>query len=354
MKRPVFIVGCPRSGTTLLYSFLLAAGGFAVYRKETYFFDLLHRFPDLSSGGSHQQFLGEFLQGYLGSVPGLDVEPLVREALNGCRTPGDFLPRLMNRITSTQGMERWVEGTPVHVMYLHEIKQAVPDALFIHVIRDGRDCALSNDRQHWVGTLPWDRGRSVGVAALFWEWMVRTGRADGRQYASDYFETRFEDLIASPRETLARLGQFIDHDLDYDRIQQHPVHAMTRPNSSFKIERERSDATPVGRWKTICSPEELELCERLVGRTLEELDYPLAHPNQYSRHWVRPHLMRALYVQYFSAKHRLKAHTPLGRWMTSTRMWAQRPHPREGEVFPIIRAAAAGADGRSSTPTVDS
>ena len=41
MKRPVFVVGCPRSGTTLLYSMLLAAGGFTVYRKETYFYDVL-------------------------------------------------------------------------------------------------------------------------------------------------------------------------------------------------------------------------------------------------------------------------------------------------------------------------
>ena len=40
MKRPVFVVGCPRSGTTLLYSMLVASGGFAFYRKETYFYDL--------------------------------------------------------------------------------------------------------------------------------------------------------------------------------------------------------------------------------------------------------------------------------------------------------------------------
>ena len=48
MQRPVFVVGCPRSGTTLLYSMMMAAGGFAAYRKETYFYDLISRFPDLS------------------------------------------------------------------------------------------------------------------------------------------------------------------------------------------------------------------------------------------------------------------------------------------------------------------
>ena len=55
MKRPVFVVGCPRSGTTLLYSMLVAAGGFAFYRKETYFYDLVSRFPRLTSARSRQR-----------------------------------------------------------------------------------------------------------------------------------------------------------------------------------------------------------------------------------------------------------------------------------------------------------
>ena len=155
---------------------LVASGGFAFYRKETYFYDLEARFPSLTSSRSRQEFLDKFLAGYLGRVPGLDVEPIAQKAVAQCERTSEFLPRLMTAITEQQGMERWIEGTPVHVLYMDRIARAVPDAVFVHVIRDGRDCALSTDRQGWAPPLPWDARWRVGVAALFWEWMVRSGR----------------------------------------------------------------------------------------------------------------------------------------------------------------------------------
>ncbi len=112
MKRPVFVVGCPRSGTTLLYSMLVAAGGFAFYRKETYLFVVAHRFPHLATDRARGRFLNEFLAGYLGHVPGLDIQPIVHRSIRGCETPADFLPRLMEGVAQAQHMDRWVEATP--------------------------------------------------------------------------------------------------------------------------------------------------------------------------------------------------------------------------------------------------
>ena len=335
MKSPVFIVGCPRSGTTLLYSMLAAAGGFAMYRKETYFFDLIARFPDLRRSDIRRRFADQFLAGYLGKVPGFAVAPFVEKALDQCTTSREFLPLLMNGITRAQHMDRWMEATPVHVLHMTEIKRTVPDAVFVHVIRDGRDCAVSSSRQHWIPTLPWDRERRVGVAALFWEWMVRSGRAYGIAHPADCFEVRFEDLIADPSATLQQLGRFIDHDLDYDRIRRNPVHALACPNTSFRDERGRSDFNPVGRWKNKCSPGDLELCEMLIGRYLGELGYPLATPRGRSDRQLRARLMRASYLRYFATRHRLKARSALGRFMTNTRVWAEQPKADEKPVRPV-------------------
>ena len=341
MKRPVFVVGCPRSGTTLLYSMLMAAGGFAVYRKETYFYDLLPRFPKLTAAASRQRFLRAYLQGYLGKVPGLHVERFVRDALSQCRRSADFLPFFMNGITTAQRMERWIEATPVHVLYMQEIKRAVPDALFLHVIRDGRDCALSNERQHWLATLPWDKRRSVGVAALFWEWTVRSGRAYGRVNPADYFEVRFERLIDDRRTTLERIGRFIDHDLDYDRIEQNPVHSLKRPNTSFREERDRPDFNPVGRWKDKCSPDDVRLCEMLIGSYLEELGYALARPEEHGERRIRSAVIRAVYLNYFSTRHLLKTRTPLGRFLASTNVWSEQPKAGEQPLLPVHAQAAS-------------
>jgi Sulfotransferase family len=341
MKRPVFVVGCPRSGTTLLYSMLVAAGGFAFYRKETYFYHLVRRFPELSTTAGRERFMQQFLHGYLGKVPGLNVEPLVRQSIAQCRTPEDFLPRLMSAIAREQGMERWIEGTPAHVLYLREIKRAVPDALFLHVIRDGRDCALSNERQGWVPMLPWDRSPRLAVAALYWQWMVRAGRSYGRAHPDDYLELRFESLIVDPRATLRRVGAFIDHDLDYDRIQQNPVHALYEPNTSFRNELGQSTFNPLRRWMERCSPEDIRLCELLVGNSLQDLGYPLVSGSTTHPERLRARYLRALYSGYFSAKHSLRARTPLGRYLTRTSVWSEQPRPDERPVRAIHAGPAA-------------
>jgi LPS sulfotransferase NodH len=329
VKSPVFVVGCPRSGTTLLYSMLVAAGGFAVYRKETYFYSLVSRFPSMRTPRDQERFTTEYLQGYLGKVPGFDVVPFVRNAARQCATPADFLPRLMEGIARSQRVERWIEATPVHLLFMPEIKKAVPDARFVHVIRDGRDCALSYERQRWVTTLPWDRRRSVGVAALFWDWTVRTGRRLARTCGDDYLEIHFEDLVADPPAVLARIGRFLDHDLDYERIQRNPVHALRIPNTSFRDDRSQGAFNPVERWKTPGASEDARLCETLIGQSLEELGYPLAFPRARGTRRLRARTMRWIYQSHYAGKHWIKTRTTLGRYAISTRVWAEQP--RKGE-----------------------
>ena len=87
------------------------------------------------------------------------------------------------------------------------------------------------------------------VAGLYWEWMVNKGQEDGLKLGRDYIEVHFEDLIERPRDTLTKLGNFIEHDLDYDRIQQVGIGSVIAPNTSFKAERQEEQFSPIGRWK---------------------------------------------------------------------------------------------------------
>jgi hypothetical protein len=340
MKPPVFIVGCPRSGTTLLYSMLLAAGGFTVYRKETYYYHLAPFFPRRRTVRARRRFERRFLAGYLGKVPGVPVDGYMRDALAASRTYEEFLPLFMNALTSAQRMDRWMEATPTHVLYMHDIKRAVPNAQFVHVIRDGRDCALSYDKQGWTSTLPWDRTCRVGISALYWDYTVRTGRASGRRYPRDYVEVRFEQLIDNPRAALNELGAFLGHHLDYDRILQNPVHSLKRPNTSFGESR-GCDFNPVGRWKARQAAADARLCELLVGSRLDELGYPRAYSEPDARLPLRVQVLRTLYPGYFSTKYHLRVHTPLGRVLTSTRIWAEQPRAGEATIYPTRNVAPA-------------
>jgi len=337
MKPPVFVVGCPRSGTTLLYSMFMAAGGFAVYRKETYFYHLASGFPRVLTDRSRRRLKEQFMAGYLGKVPGLPVEHYVDRALDASRTYGEVLPHMMDDITRDQGMERWVEGTPTHVLYMQEIKRAIPNALFVHVIRDGRDCALSYDKQGWTSTLPTDRRHRVGVAALYWEFMVRTGRAFGRERPRDYLEVRFEDLIERPQETLTQIGGFVHHDLDYSRMVENPIHCLKAPNTSFR----GSADSPIGRWRQQEAAPDVAVCESLVGPYLDELGYPRSGSEPHGSWSLSERLIRASYLAYFSAKRRLRAQSPLRRALTSTQIWAEQPRAGEEPIRPMASVSAA-------------
>jgi len=310
-KAPVFVLGSVRSGTTLLYHMLLSSGNFVVYRTESNVFNLLEpRFGNLSGKRNQQRLLNAWYNSRLYALTGLDKKQLESRLAAECRNGGDFLRIVMEEMARLQGVERWADTTPDHILYLDRIKQTIPDALIVHIIRDGRDAALSANKQHYVRALQWDHTPGLLIAAMYWEWMVRKGRKAGHKLGGDYLEVHFEDLIQRPRETLAKIGTFIEHDLDYDRIQQVAIGSVSRPNTSFE---EKESFNPVGRWKSDYSHKELAEVEALTGDTLKEFGYELATEDADALH--RPDLQRtkALYKLYFDSKLYLKAKTFLGR-----------------------------------------
>jgi len=238
-----------------------------------------------------------------------------------CHSGGDFLRIVMGEVAQNQGVERWADCTPEHLLYMREIKRQIPDALFIHIVRDGRDVALSYLRQGWSYPLLWDRNESLGVAGLYWEWIVGRGREAGKKLGSDYQEVRFEELITHPEKTLARLAEFIDHELDYEAIQRVGVGSVSEPNTSFGAEAGRFD--PVERWRTKMSSGELADFEALVGDRLEELGYPLVARGQTSN--LRTMRLRATYLSMFPVKHWAKTHTLLGRKVRLGRLQIEPP-----------------------------
>lgn len=310
-KAPVFVLGCPRSGTTVLYHMLLSAGDFAVYRAESNVFNLLvPRFRGMRSATERKKLLNTWLKSKLFRVSGLDAREIGDKIIAECEGGGDFLRIVMEEIARKQGTARWAECTPDHLLYMEEIKRQIPEALFIHIIRDGRDVALSYAQQGWSYPLPWDRNERLGVAGLYWEWVVRKGREQGRRLGADYHEVRFEDLVATPRPTLSRLGEFVEQDLDYDRIQRAAIGSVRQPNTSFAAASNES-FDPVARWKTKMSDEQVAAFEALLGDFLKELGYELASAG-HRQASLRASRLRTTYLAMFEAKHQLKA-TPLGR-----------------------------------------
>jgi hypothetical protein len=314
---PVFVMGCHRSGTNLLYDMLLSSGGFAIYRGYLPIYKILiPRFGSMSSRAHREKILDTFLRSKGFRRTGLDAEPLSTRILNECRNGGDFIRVVMDAVAGSQQAPRWAVYDPDNVLRIERVKRDIPNALFVHIIRDGRDIALSLKKMGGFAPLPWDRGQTESLVAtsLYWEWMVRKGRADGRKFPADYIEIRYEDLIANPRETLARLGGFIDHDLDYDRIQRAGLGRLSETNSSFREEGTQEKLHPLGRWKERMAHADVAAIEATVGDCLRENGYELSLPAAERRCGLRHSWMRAIYPAFLDSKLWLKWHTPVGRF----------------------------------------
>ena len=316
--RPVFVIGCHRSGTNLLYDTLLSAGGFAIYRGYLPIYKmLLPRFGSLGKLANRKRMMNAWLRSKGFRRSGLNAEGLTVRILEECRSGGDFIRIVMSEIARSQNVARWAVYDPDNVLYIPSIKTDIPDALFIHIIRDGRAVALSLSTMRGFKPLFWERAaKGLSPTALYWEWMVRTGRQYGNRFPSDYIEVRYEELVSEPRAVLNKLGEFLDHDLDYDRIQKAALGRLRESNSSFQNEKDRGEEAqpcPVNRWRERLSNHELAAVEAVVGQYLEELGYPLSSPQQLQKLGLREKFARAFYFNLLNTKLWLKTRTPGGR-----------------------------------------
>ena len=331
-RRPVFVMGCHRSGTNLLYDTLLSAGGFAVYRGYLPIYEILvPRFGSLENPRNRRKAVDTWMKSKGFRRAGVESEPLSSELLAGCRNGGDFIRIVMDKVALSQNVPRWAVYEPDSVLHVPRIKKDIPDALFVHIIRDGRDIALSLMKMEGFRPFPWSRrARTLLETALYWQWTVHQGRQHGRAIPEDYIEIHYEELVTQPRAVLARLGNFLDHDLDYDRIQSAGLGRLRESNSSFRGN-EKEMQNPVNRWKEKLSHQQVAELEALIGPTLEEFGYPLAIAPEKRRLGLRSALrlksLASLYPLFLSAKQWLKLNTPMGRFASLSALEVQEEAP---------------------------
>jgi hypothetical protein len=126
-------------------------------------------------------------------------------------------------------------------------------------------------------------------------------------------EVRYEDLVQNPRETLKRVGLFIEHDLDYDRIQRVALGSVRDPNTSFRGDGKETDANSIGRWRRIFTPSQIRDIESSIGNLLIDTGYALETPSAELHLSLPLRFMNFLYPLYLDSKVWLKSNTLLSR-----------------------------------------
>jgi hypothetical protein len=168
-----------------------------------------------------------------------------------------------------QGKPRWGDKTPGYVRRIRELSVLLPEAKFIHLIRDGRDVAMS-----WMQT-PFSPG-SIEETAERWRRYVGRGRKDGREIPDRYLEVRYEDLVDDPEPVLRTISDFVDLSFDpvmLDHTQRANEIIASVRNPAIHQNLQQPVSTGMRDWRQEMSPEDVHTFQVVAGDLLEELGY---------------------------------------------------------------------------------
>ncbi len=276
----VFIVGTPRSGTTLLKRLVDAHPSIAITR-ETHWIPRYYRRriavtdTGMVKPGIIEELFAEKRFAHL-RMRREKIEALLSDGRE--MSYADFVSRIFDLYAQREQKTFVGDKTPPYVRHISLLHELWPSARFVHLIRDGRDVCLS--------MLTWrmaDRaaGRRAGwqedpvtTTALWWEWLVRLGREAGRKLGAElYREVSYEKLVADPGGQCEELCDFLDLPFDSSMLRFHEGRSQAEPGLSAN----RAWLPPtqgLRNWRTQMPVEDIERFEAAAGDLLDELAYP--------------------------------------------------------------------------------
>jgi hypothetical protein len=264
--KKLFLVGCPRSGTTWLQIVLGSHPKISTVR-ETHLFD--HYINDI-----YEKFLAEEYSfakdGLRNAVTGGQLDEL-------CRV---FTQGVLDSIAAMRpGSDVVLEKTASHIWSTRLMRRLHPDAYFLHVIRDPRavvSSILAYGNQSWSGGQPPD----VMTAAKLWRSAVTIGHIELAQLGPQRIELRYEDMTADPEGSVARVLAALDLDpLPYD----HEAFSIStlkkgKPEADSRDPRWENRENffrrgTVDGWKSDLGPGDIAVIEALCGDLMAQLGY---------------------------------------------------------------------------------
>ncbi|MCX7018637.1 MAG: sulfotransferase [bacterium] len=280
---PVYVVGVARSGTTLIQQMLDHHPSLA-FPWESHFIEVIHKklpcFGDLSvPENRHKLILAmeRYQKIAFGEMAGSEWIPgLVAAAgeLAQAAPPSyagviatvyDFHARQRNR-------PRWGDKTPGYVNCLPLIIELFPKAKIIHMIRDGRDVAVS--------LMSLSLGpHTAYMSAVRWKQWVRHGLASAELHPDSIFQLRYEDLTEDPERYLRDVCAFIGEDYVPEMLEFHRDAKKRVPQGIHAMINVPANKSRHNRWKTELTPTQVRIIEAVAGDLLEQLGYERAFPD---------------------------------------------------------------------------
>lgn len=247
----IFIVGAPRSGTTLMKTLLVAHSQLA---------------------GTDYESTGIFRMRDLESYCPSDLDA---GSMTAIRRETDGIVSLFDRVAEAvmrkRGATGFVDKLTVQRWRLKFVARHFPNARFICIVRDGRDCLCSAQRHPNVS-----QSDSVAGFAKYWKFCVETPASiiDDVRMAM----VRYEDLTADPEPTLERLMAFVEHPFEVSQIDP-SVYSATSTMKKREVHKNLArniNSQSQQRWRTDLPGADVAEFESVAGAALQTLGYQLS------------------------------------------------------------------------------
>ena len=234
----IFLVGCPRSGTTLLQSLLAAHPQIASFPESHFFRHLFIQkkgwrltlgrlgFASLNVRSELKKFLHDMEQDKMGQyIPKL--------ALLKYQYVQAFI-KALDILTEQQGKTFWLEKTPSHLHYIEYIEKAVSEAKFIHILREGADVVASLYEVTHKHPEIWGKPRDIDQCIQRWIRDIQISYRYGHK--PNHILVRYENLVENPDSVLRQLCEFIGAEFDVTMLQRYSsvTRQITLKNEAWK------------------------------------------------------------------------------------------------------------------------
>ncbi len=272
----IFIVGAPRSGTTLLRNMLNRHPRLAICYETQFFRYVFARrwaFGDLGNSRNRRRLIAEYTSTHRIQRLGMNAadfeERLMREGVSY----EAFFASLLACYAGAEGKARWGEKTPHHARFTELLCEWYPGASILHVVRDPRDVVAALQRVPWASNSVLTNART---------WLTYNLAASQSSHRPGYIQIRYETLVNQPDEELARICEHLGERYYPSMLigdQEKVRFRSWSQRSGSAITNER-----IGAWRDELSEDSIRLIDRVVGE--HGARYGYARTSGTASHWA--------------------------------------------------------------------